>query len=74
MKTRQESHVLKKIYHIKVDWETHQIFMKYRDKRNNLMAGPISNERFLHPGGLQRIVSTQILSFGVSSHPLVWII
>ncbi len=29
-----------KIYHIKVDWETHQIYMKYRDKLSRLMAGP----------------------------------
>lgn len=27
------------IYHIKVDWETHQLFMKYRDKLSLVMAG-----------------------------------
>lgn len=29
-----------KMYHIKVDWETHQFYMKYRDKLSRLMAGP----------------------------------
>ncbi len=28
-------------FHIKVDWETLQIFMKYRDKLSRPMAGPI---------------------------------
>jgi len=36
------------IYHIKVDWETHQIYVKYRDKLSRLMAGPDrSPERWL---------------------------
>lgn len=26
--------------HIKADWETHQFFMKYRDKLSFPMAGP----------------------------------
>ena len=29
------------ICHTKVDWETHQILMKCRDKLNSVMAGPI---------------------------------
>lgn len=41
-----------------------------------LMAGPIplfGEWRCLrHQGGLQRMASAQILSFGVSSHPLMW--
>lgn len=28
-----------KYNHIKVDWETHQLQMKYRDKLSQLMAG-----------------------------------
>lgn len=32
---------LKKIYHIKVDWETHQLYVKCRDKLSQPMAGPI---------------------------------
>lgn len=27
-------------YHIKVDWETHQLIVKYRDKLSRPMAGP----------------------------------
>lgn len=27
-------------YHIKVDWETRQIYMKYRDNLSRPMAGP----------------------------------
>ena len=61
-----------KTYHIKVDWETHQLIVKYRDKLSCLMSGPIplSGEWRCprHQGGLQRTASTQILSFGVSSH------
>ena len=30
-----------KVYHIKVDWETHQLLVKYRDKLSQPMAGPI---------------------------------
>ena len=60
-------------HHIKVDWETHQILMKYRDKLRRLMAGPIlARGGLISPGGLQRAAGTQILSFGVSSHPLMW--
>ncbi|WP_302612303.1 hypothetical protein, partial [uncultured Muribaculum sp.] len=72
-KNRTREFDIKK-YHIKVDWETHQIFMKYRDKLSCLMAGPILinfGEAYC-PGGLQRTASAQILSFGVSSHPLMW--
>ncbi len=62
-----------KVYHIKVDWETHQLLVKYRDKLSQPMAGPIPLVGGIKcPGGLQRRTSTQILSFGVSSHPLMW--
>ena len=33
--------------HIKVDWETHQILLKYRDKLSCPMAGPTSQEAFI---------------------------
>lgn len=47
-----------------------QILMKCRDKLSRPVAGPILfREKRLAPGGLQRTASTQILSFGVSSHP-----
>ena len=36
-------------YHIKVDWETHQIFLKYRDKLSCPMAGPTSMRRYFYP-------------------------
>lgn len=51
-----------KIYHIKVDWETLQIIMKYRDKLSHPMAGPNLFGGALMPGGLQRKASTQNLS------------
>lgn len=51
-----------KIYHIKVDWETLQIIMKYRDKLSHPMAGPNLFRGALKPGGLQRRASTQTLS------------
>ncbi len=35
------------VYHIKVDWETHQIFMKCRDKLGRPMAGPTPRGRLL---------------------------
>lgn len=38
------------------------------------MAGPIPFGEALSSGGLQRSASTQILSFGVSSHPLMWLL
>ena len=48
--------------------------MKYRDKLCFLMAGPILFMRIsiFETGGLQRVARTQNLSFGVSSHPLMW--
>ncbi len=50
------------------DWETHQFYMKYRDKLSRPMAGLDPRKRVAFtPGGLQRSASTQILSFGVSS-------
>ena len=55
--------------HIKADWETHQIFMKCRDKLSFPMAGPNLLVGAFMPGGLQRIGSPQILIIGVSSYP-----
>lgn len=54
---------IERYYHIKVDWETLQIIMKYRDKLSWPMAGPDSLGSAFMPGGLQRTTSTQILSF-----------
>ena len=34
-------------YHIKVDWETHQLQMKCRDKLSRPMAGPIFRGGFM---------------------------
>ena len=55
--------------HIKADWETHQFFMKCRDKLSFPMAGPNLLVGAFMPGGLQRIGSPQILIIGVSSYP-----
>lgn len=47
--------------------------MKYRDKLTLSMAGRNSQEDVdTSARRITKIGSTQILSFGVSSHPLVW--
>ncbi|MGN0213027.1 MAG: hypothetical protein ACI4AN_08825 [Muribaculaceae bacterium] len=55
--------------HIKADWETHQFYMKCRDKLSFPMAGPNLLLGAFMPGGLQRIGSPQNLIIGVSSYP-----
>lgn len=56
--------------HIKANWETHQIYQKYRDKLALQWRAPRRKTLPLPgaQGGLQSLASTQILSFGVSSH------
>ena len=58
-----------RITHIKANWETHQIYQKYRDTLVCQWRAPMPKGIDLRvTGGLQRLASTQILSFGVSSH------
>ncbi len=62
-----------RINHIKVDWETHQFYMKYRDKLSCPMAGPNRfSERWLitqadYKGGelSNPVIRSFIASFGV---------
>jgi len=55
--------------HIKANWETHQIKMKYRDNLSDAMAGPPpqGGDTFGYTGGLQSAGRPQNLSVGVSS-------
>ncbi len=46
VKEKQEASLRMKDNHIKVDWETHQILLKYRGKLSCPMAGPTSQEAF----------------------------
>ncbi len=65
------------IYHIKVDWETLQIYLKSRDKLDRPMAGPNPPFGVSVPSGDQADYkgrrALKSCLFGVSSHPLVWL-
>lgn len=52
------------------NWETHQIYKKYRDKLVGQWRAPRESGRLYVTGGLQRSSRPQILSVGVSSFPL----
>ena len=62
-------------YHIKVDWETHQILLKYRDKLTCSMAGRNSQEDARDSGTADYkeeersnpVIRSFIASFGVAS-------
>ena len=64
-----------KTYHIKVDWETRQFYMKYRDKLSGqwrasttaLAVGAFEPEDYKGRRALKSCL------FGVSSHPLMWL-
>ncbi len=65
----QISEIHTRIYHIKAYWETHQNKKKCRDKLVRQWRAPHHKvlTASIVTGGLQRLASTQILSFGVSS-------
>ena len=59
--------------HIKVDWETHQILLKCRDKLSRPMAGPIPSGRLFKPRRITKggehsnpVIRSFIASFGVA--------
>ena len=56
-------------YHIKVDWETHQIFLKYRDKLFVQWRAP-PHLRGIYPGGLQR--AKALKSCHSEFHRILW--
>lgn len=61
------------IRHIKVDWETLQIKVKYRDQLGRPMAGPILFiEKLSCQADYKGRRALKSCLLGVSSHPLMW--